>query len=529
MTQVERNNTKAYLVGGGIASLSAAAYLLKDGELVGSNITIFEADDFLGGALDARGTPETGYSMRGSRMFEEKYLCLYDLLSFIPSMSDPNKSAKQEIMEFFEVGSWNDKARLVDNEGKIVDAHHFGFSERDRLDLIKITTMPEASVNGKRISECFEAEFFETNFWQMWRTIFAFETWHSAMELRRYFLRFVQMMPSMDTMTTVYRTRFNQNDSIARPVVKWLKERGVKFVTSAKVTDIEFVSGSKAITASRIHVTESGKQKEIEVGPNDLVMLTNGSMVTDYSLGSNTTAPELITSKKDGHWALWEKLAKDKPEFGKPEVFNSHIDESKWESFTVTGSDPIFFELMEKFSGSVAGRGGLTTLKNSAWLITFSLYHQPIYYGQPEGVYVWWGYALLVDKPGDYVKKPMSQCTGAEILEEIVRHMRFDADLEKIKSTSIVIPCMLPYITSQFLKRETGDRPLVIPKGSTNFAFLGQYSEMPDDVVFTVEYSVRSAQTAVFGLLGLEKKPTEFYHGDHDVRVLFEALESMHR
>jgi oleate hydratase len=529
MPELERSNTKAYLIGGGIGSLSAAAYLIRDGNLLGSNVTIFEADDFFGGALDARGNPKTGYTMRGSRMFEKHYNCLYDLLSFIPSISDPAISAKQEIMDFYEVGSWNDKARLVDKHGKIVDAHDFGFSERDRLDLVKIMTMPEHSVNGMRINECFTPAFFETNFWQMWRTIFAFETWHSAMELRRYFLRFIHMMPTMDTMTTVYRTRFNNYDSIVRPVVKWLTERGVNFVGSTKVADIEFRKDSTTITATRIHLDRGGELQQVQVGPDDLVMLTNGSMVSDYALGSNTSAPELITSKKDGHWALWEKLARDQPAFGKPEVFNSHVDESKWEAFTVTASDPIFFERMQSFSSSMAGRGGLTTLIDSAWLITFSPYYQPAYFDQPEGVYVWWGYALLTDKIGDYVHKPMSRCTGSEILEELVRHMKFDSDLEKIKRTSIVIPHMLPYITSQFLKRETGDRPLVIPQGSTNFAFLGQFSEQPDDVVFTVEYSVRSAQTAVFGLLKLDKKAIPMYHGAHDPSVVFAAWKALHR
>ena len=525
----QMDNRKAYLTGAGIASLAAAAYLITEGGLRGSNITIFEATEYLGGALDARGNPKTGYTMRGGRMFEEKYNCMFDLLSFIPSIGDPAKSVKQEVMEFRKAWSWNDLARLVDKEGKIVDAHHFGFSERDRLDLIAMTSKPESWFDDKRISDCFAPEFFQTNFWFMWTTIFAFETWHSAIELRRYFRRFVHLLFQMDTLTGILTTRYNNYDSIVRPLAKWLKGHGVNFVTGARVTDVDFRSDPNEITATRIQVLQGSETQTISVGASDLVMVTNGSMVADYALGSNTAAPELITTKRDGSWALWEKLAGGRPEFGNPGVFNNHIDESKWESFTGTCTDCTFFERLEQFSGSVTGKGGLITFKDSAWLLTITAHKNPHYFEQPEGVFIIWGYGLFPDKIGDYVRKPMAQCSGAEIFEEVLRHLKFDADLKRIMGSSIVIPCMMPYITSQFLVRNSGDRPLVVPNGSTNFAFLGQYTEQPDDCVFTVEYSVRSAQTAVFSLLGLDKKPSEFYHGTHDMRVLLDALKTMHR
>jgi oleate hydratase len=87
----------------------------------------------------------------------------------------------------------------------------------------------------------------------------------------------------------------------------------------------------------------------------------------------------------------------------------------------------------------------------------------------------------------------------------------------------------MPYITSQFLVRKAGDRPKVVPAGSTNLAFLGQFCELPDDVVFTVEYSIRSAQTAVYSLLKLDRQPIPVYKGAHDPRVLLRALETLHR
>jgi oleate hydratase len=74
-----------------------------------------------------------------------------------------------------------------------------------------------------------------------------------------------------------------------------------------------------------------------------------------------------------------------------------------------------------------------------------------------------------------------------------------------------------------------GDRPLVVPDGSTNFAFLGQFVEVPDDCVFTVEYSVRTAQMAVFSLLDIDKQATPVYEGSHDLQVLLGALKAVNR
>jgi oleate hydratase len=87
----------------------------------------------------------------------------------------------------------------------------------------------------------------------------------------------------------------------------------------------------------------------------------------------------------------------------------------------------------------------------------------------------------------------------------------------------------MPYITSQFLVRSRGDRPDVVPAGSANLAFIGQYAEVPDDVVFTVEYSVRTAQTAVATLLNLDTQPEPVYKGQHNPKTLIDALQTLHR
>ncbi len=519
---------KAHLVGGGIASLAAAAHLIKDGGLLGNNICVYETTGEIGGALDAGGSPESGYTMRGGRMFEEKYTCTRELLSFIPSIHDPTKSVTQDIVDFYETCAWHNKARLIGDEGKIVDAEHYGLSERDRLDLVELSMKPEAMLEEKRIADCFQPSFFETNFWFMFATIFAFVPWHSAIEMQRYLVRFIHLLPTMATMSAVQRTRFNQYEAIVKPLTDWLGRLGVKFLTNTRVTSVDFKPSAEEITAHRICISQDGREKEVEVAPDDLVFVTNGSMVADASRGSMTRAPELVTSKQDGSWALWETLAGDRKDFGNPSAFNEHIDKSAWESFTVTSKDPLFLQLMEKLSGREAGRGGLMTLMESNWMLTITQFHHPHYMDQPDNVFVWWGFGLYLDRPGNYVEKKMKACTGAEILEEVLHHLKFGAHLDSISKSSICIPCLLPYAGSVFMPRHKGDRPHVVPEGSTNFAFLGQYTEMPDDVVFTVEYSVRSAQTAVSTLLNLDKKPPTVYKGHHNFKVLYEAISALH-
>jgi oleate hydratase len=522
---------KAFLVGAGIASLSAAALLIREGRFAGRDITILEAQDRTGGSLDAAGSPEIGYTMRGGRMFELHFACTYDLLSSIPSLDNPAVSVTADTFAFHEDFAWNDKARLIDSTGRPVDAHSMGFSERDRLDLIKCVVTPESHLDGRRISDCFSKDFFTTNFWYMWCTTFAFEPWHSAIEFRRYLNRFVHLFKTFDTMSGIYRTRFNQYDSIVRPLRTWLDGQGVIFQLNTTVTDLTLADGD-GMTVTGIACTRDGTRdgtdEQLPVGPDDLVFVTNGSMTANSTLGSTDAAAVLDTSAPDDSWQLWQTLAAKRQNLGNPENFCTSIADSTWGSFTVTTKDPTFFELMQEFSGSQAGKGGLITFKDSRWLLTIVLNHQPHFREQPEDTFVWWGYALFPDREGDHVGKKMSQCTGREILTEVMGHLGF-AEADQIVRSSIVRPAMMPYITSQFLVRKAGDRPQVVPAGSTNLAFIGQYAEVPDDVVFTVEYSVRTAWTAVAQLLHLDKQPPPVYQGGRNPKVLLDALYTMHR
>lgn len=517
------NERYAYLIGSGIGSLAASAFMIRDGEMAGPNITIFETLAVPGGSLDGSGTAETGYSMRGGRMLTtDNYECTWELFKSIPSLTDPEITVYDETIAFNTPVTAHSQARLVDCNRAILDVTTMGFSMADRMELLKLTETSEKKLGQSRITDWLSPPFFKTNFWFMWQTTFAFQPWHSAVEFRRYLHRFMKEFSRIETLAGVKRTVYNQNDSLVLPLVAWLRAQGVKFQCESTVTDIATKDDAGKITVTGLTVRHAGKDTFVSVGTDDLVFFQNGSMTDAASVGSMTKAPAHLTKKDSGGWVLWEKLATGRPEFGNPATFNASIPESYWASFTVTLHDTVFFDLMEAFSGNKAGTGGLVTFKDSNWLMSVVLAGQPHFINQPKGVQVFWGYALHPDRVGDFVAKPMSDCSGAEILQELCGHLNFDLDITF--STANCIPCRMPYITSMFMPRAPGDRPQPIPKTSHNLALVSQFVEIPEDVVFTVEYSVRVAQMVVYQMLGIERDIPPILHHDKSLKVNFDAM-----
>ena len=351
----------------------------------------------------------------------------------------------------------------------------------------------------------------------MWATTFAFQPWHSAVELKRYLHRFLLEFSRIETLGGVKRTVYNQHDSMVRPLLAWLTERGVRVRTRCTVTEILLEPGARGLTVTglRSRMADGGAET-LAVRESDAVFFQNASMTDASSMGTMTEAPAQLSKHDSGGWALWEKLAEGRPELGRPGVFNGCIAQSAWDSFTVTLNSPRFFDEMFRFSGNEAGTGGLVTFKDSRWLMSIVLAHQPHFASQPADVQVFWGYALCPDRAGDFVAKPMSECNGAEILRELRGHLRLDADT---LAGAICIPCHMPYITSMFMPRAKGDRPLPVPPGSKNLALVSQFVEIPGDVVFTVEYSVRAAQMATYELLGIDRPIPPIKRHDQSVVV----------
>lgn len=516
---------KFYLVGGGIASLAAAAFLIRDGDIPGSNIVVFESLPRLGGSLDGAGTPETGYVARGGRMLEAKYLCTFALFDSIPTLNG-RQTVAQEIVAWNETMRTSSKARFM-RAGIREDAPEYGLAEHHIAALSLLVLEPEALVGRERISERFDAAFFRTNFWLMWCTTFAFQPWHGAAEFRRYLLRFAHMVPGFNRLQGILRTPLNQYDSMVRPLEKWLAARGVVFVLDARVSDIAFADVGGVTVPRSLTIVRAGKQAETQIEAEDRVIVTLGSMTDDAMLGSTELAPVQTGGEGGGAWALWRKIAAGRSNFGRPEIFDANTAESTWVSFTATMRNPDLLDRIRVATGNVPGEGGLVTFPDSNWLASIVVPHQPHFAGQPADVSVLWGYGLAVDRLGNAVAKQMVECTGAEILTEIAFHLGIEVAVMRDAGTRCN-PCTMPYITSQFLPRGRGDRPAVIPPKTARLAFVGQFCEVPDDVVFTVEYSIRSAQIAVDALLGLGRAPPAVYRGTFDPRVLFEAAKALH-
>ncbi|WP_407313473.1 oleate hydratase [Desulfosporosinus sp. SB140] len=527
MMKESYENKHVYFIGGGLASLAGAVYLIRDGGFPGKAIHIIEEMNIVGGSNDGAGDPEQGYVIRGGRMLnDEAYENTWELLSSIPSLSNPDKSVRAEIVEFDTAHPTHAKARLVNKNAEIEDVMSMGFDLSDRLAMAKLIMTAEEKMGKARIKDWFGPHFFATNFWYMWATTFAFQPWHSAVEFKRYMIRFMHEFRRIQTLEGVTRTPYNQYDSIILPLKKYLDQHGVDFNLKCSVTDLDF-KDLDGITVTGIHYTQKNEQGMIKVNDGDRVIITNGSMTDGYSLGSMTQAP--VLKGKGNSWNLWDRIAQKKPGLGNPASFDEDIDGSKWESFTVTCQNSKFFDLMEKFSRNKAGSGALVTFKDSSWFMSIVLAHQPHFLNQPESVKVFWGYGLYPDNIGDYVKKKMSECSGEEILTELLNHLKFEEDRDEILTTANCVPCMMPFITSQFMPRALGDRPQVVPEGSTNLAFVGQFCEIPDDVVFTEEYSVRAARIAVYKLFGIQKEISPISQYQYDIRTLFSAFITSYR
>ncbi|MFP1630978.1 oleate hydratase [Zhengella sp. ZM62] len=522
--QPTEGNGRHYMVGGGIAALSAAVLLVRDGNVPGDRITILENHATAGGSLDGSGNAGMGYLTRGGRMFEPNFVCTLDLLSAIPAPDDPAVSVKDDILAFNRMVPGRAECRIVRDGHKAEDRYSLGLGAEEIVALNRLLLVPEGQIEGRSIENWFAPAFFETNFWIMWSTMFSFQPWHSVLEMRRYMRRFLHLFPGLTRIEGILRTRYNQHDSIIAPILAWLSARGVTVRTESRVIDVTISGGTGGRQVTALHLASG---EVIDIAPEDCVYLTLGSMTDATVTGERTVAPPPADGPAPG-FDLWRRLAAHHEGLGRPEVFAGQPQQTSWTSFTVTLASSAFVTFMEDFSSNRTGTGGLVTFADSGWLMSIVMFHQPHFRDQPADRPVFWGYGLRGDRPGDAVRKPMAEATGAEVLEELAHQLRLTPHQRAaFFDGAQVIPCRMPFITSQFMPRKTGDRPPVIPREALNFAVIGQFCEIPRDCVFTVEYSIRSAWTAVHGLTGKVPPPPPVVRSDRDPRALLRAAKVM--
>ena len=275
--------------------------MIRDGGMSGSNITIYEAMPALGGSLDAGGNATDGYTMRGGRMLTtDNYECTWDLFETIPSLTHPGQSVRDETLAFNKLYIAHSDARLVDANRHRLDVKSMGFSMADRVELLKLFEADELSLGNSPITDWLSPSFFTTEFWFMWATTFAFQPWHSAVEFRRYLHRFMLEFIRIETLAGVKRTVFNQYDSLVAPLVAWLREAGVRFVTDCQINDIALREDGYELVAEALSLMVAGKTETVRVAEGDLVFFQNGSMTDASSYGSMSTAPTQLTKVDSG-------------------------------------------------------------------------------------------------------------------------------------------------------------------------------------------------------------------------------------
>ena len=522
----------AYIIGSGLAALSAACFLVRDGQMNGKRVHILEKEQIAGGACDGYKYEGLGYVMRGGREMDNHFECMWDLFRSIPSIETEGVSVLDEYYWLNKKDPNYSLCRATVNRGE--DAHtdgKFSISDKGCMEIMKLFFTPDEDLYDKRITDVFDDEVLNSNFWLYWRTMFAFENWHSALEMKLYIKRYIHHIGGLPDFTALRFTKYNQYESMILPMIKYLESYNVEFHYGVKVTNVEFSVTDGKKQATRIDVIADGAENHIDLTENDLVFITNGGCVENSTLGSQDKPAEFRPEiKEGGGWDMWRKIAAQDPSFGHPDKFCYDPEQSNWMSATVNTLDGKIVPYIQKickrdpFSGKVV-TGGIVTVKDSSWLLSWTINRQPQFRDQPKGQLLVWVYGLFSDKPGDYVKKPMRECTGKEICMEWLYHLGVPEDqIEELATNSAnTVPCMMPYITAFFMPRAKGDRPNVVPEGAVNFAFLGQFAETARDTIFTTEYSIRTGMEAVYTLLNIDRGVPEVWGSTYDVRDLLNA------
>ena len=522
----------AYLIGTGLASLSAACFLVRDAQMPGKHIHIFEKDPVPGGACDGYKYPGVGYVMRGGREMDNHFECMWDLFRSIPSIEKDGISVLDEYYWLNKKDPNFSLCRATEHQGQ--DAHtenKFGLSDKAQEEIMKLFFTPDEDLYDKKITDYFDDEVLNSNFWMYWRTMFAFSNWHSALEMKLYLKRFVHHVGGLPDFTALRFTRYNQYESMILPMVKYLEDHEVQFNYNTKVTDVKFdVTGRKKL-AKRIDFVCQGREDHIDFTENDYLFITNGGNVENSTIGGQDKA---CVFNKDiqpgGGWDLWRRIAAQDPSFGHPDKFCGDPEKCNWMGVTVNTLDQKIIPYIKKitkrdpFTGGVV-TGGIVTVKDSSWLMSWTINRQPQFRDQPKDQCLVWVYGLFTDRQGDYVKKQMRDCTGREICEEWLYHLGVPTDqIEDLASNSAnTVPTMMPFVSSFFMPRRKGDRPDVVPDGAANFAFIGQFAETKRDTIFTTEYSIRTGMEAVYTLMRVDRGVPEVWGSTYDVRDLLNA------
>ena len=274
-------NRNAHIIGGGIAGLAAAVFLIDDARMPGKNITVYEKRSSLGGCCDASANAH-GYVCPGERELEPFMECLWYLCSKIPSLDDPSLSVLDESVQANKDAPIHSECRLLCRQGHIYEkVHDYRLSQELLLKMEHFTSIPERELEDMTIEDYFgkDSEFFHSSLWWCYHSMLAFKPYHSALEAQRYFNRF-GLLTRLDYLEGILHTKRNEKDSIIKPIHKWLEEKGVTFRMDTAVYDLEMDAACNTVSGIKIRGMDT-----VSVSDNDLVFLTSGSMMTNARYG----------------------------------------------------------------------------------------------------------------------------------------------------------------------------------------------------------------------------------------------------
>lgn len=526
----------AYIIGTGLAGLTAAFYLVRDGQMKGEHIHVFEKLDLAGGSCDGYKDVSKGFYMRGGREMDNHFEVMWDTFRDVPSIENPEVSVLDEYYWLNKHDPNYSLCRATEKCGQ--DAHtdkKFALDKESALALSKLFMTPEKDLEDKKISDVMPQSFWSTNFWLYWQTMFAFQRWSSALETKRYLCRYVHHIDGLPDFSALRFTKYNQYESMILPLVKYLESHGVTIEFGMDVRNVIIATVKDKKIARQILYVKDGEERTIDLMEDDLVFITNGCCTDTSCYGDQNHAPDLSGVKNGAgeSWDLWKNVASQAKhgEFGNPDNFCSDFEATNWMSATVaTSDDEIIEHIMDickrdPRSGKVT-TGGIVTVKDSTenWYLSWTINRQPQFKAQDKNTILVWVYSLSTNKPGNFVKKPMRECTGEEVCREWLYHIGMPkekiADAAKKCNTTT---CFMPFINAFFQPRKESDRPRVVPEGAVNFAFIGQFAETPRDTIFTTEYSMRTGMESVYTLLDIDRGVPEVWGSKYDVRELLRA------
>ena len=527
----------AYIVGTGLAGLTAACYLIRDAQMDGSCVHIFERDAVPGGACDGWEYPQIGFTMRGGREMDNHFEVMWDLFRSIPSIEDESMSILDYYYRLNKQDPNYSLCRATVNRGEDAGLDNtFGLSDKACREIMNLFFTPEEQLDDKAITDYFSDDVLDSNFWLYWQTMFAFQRWSSALEMKRYLCRYVHHIDGLPDFSALRFTKYNQYESMILPLVKYLESHGVRIEYGMDVRNVIIeTEGDKKIARQIVYVKD-GKEQTIDLIEDDLVFITNGCCTDTSCYGDQTHAPDL-SGVKNGcgeSWDMWKAIAAqaEHGEYGNPDKFCSDVEATNWMSATVaTSNEEIIQHIMnickrDPRSGKVT-TGGIVTVKDSTdnWYLSWTINRQPQFKSQDKNTVLVWLYSLNTNRDGNYVKKAMRDCTGEEVCREWLYHIgvpteKIDALAHDACNTTT---CFMPYINAFFQPRKESDRPKVVPDGAVNFAFIGQFAETPRDTIFTTEYSMRTGMESVYTLLDIDRGVPEVWGSKYDVRELLRA------